>query len=102
MGYMRHHAIIVSSCADDGIKRAYGLAKELFGDLVTNIVGPVINGYSSFAVLPDGSKEFWADSDSYDLKRAELISGLKDCWLVEWVELSFADEDGPAKILNES
>ncbi len=53
-------------------KAVHDKAKELFGSLVSDIIESGVNGYSTFMVAPDGSKEFWERSDDYNAKRSEL------------------------------
>lgn len=76
MGNIRHNAIIVTgSDYPDAIEKfdsAHQKARELFGELVSEPIEGVINGYRSFFVAPDGSKEGWSESDQYDIKRREL------------------------------
>lgn len=53
------------------------------------LVGPVhspVNGFTMFAMFPDGSKEGWAASDTGDEIRAQFVGLFKDegCELVEF------------------
>lgn len=58
MGYMRHHAIIVTSWTGDALVPARQAALSIFPpDQVSGIVNGAMNGYASFFVGPDGSKE---------------------------------------------
>lgn len=76
MGYIRHNAIVVTGDAypdaDNKFKRVYEKAQYLFDNLVSNIIYSPINGYQSFFIAPDGSKEGWDLSDEYDQKRKEF------------------------------
>jgi hypothetical protein len=83
MGYMRHNAVIVTA-ADYAMRGEYGVAApdvEAFRESLPEewrrlLVGPVqsvMNGYLSFAFLPDGSKEGWGDSDLGDEFRQRFI-----------------------------
>lgn len=80
MGYIRHHALIVIGRDDHGIAIARSKALRIFdgyGDwmrLVSPLIKSVINGYASFYIAPDGSKEGWRDSDTGDRKRAEFVA----------------------------
>jgi hypothetical protein len=118
MGYMKHNAIIVTGFDKKRVLKAHKKAIEIFtlkfeggmGEL-WNIVTPImvspINGYHSFFVAPDGSKEGWSDSDEGDKRRKKfidwLIEGYKknDLWL-EWVEVQYADGNGVEKITRSS
>ena len=73
MGYFNHHAIVVL-CFDSSEKetKIHKKAKEIFGDLCSELIGPVTNGYTSFFIAPDGSKEGWNMSNEHDEKREEF------------------------------
>lgn len=76
MGYIKHNAIIVTGDGYEDAKKkfelAYRKANELFEGLVSNVVEAKMNGYRSFFIAPDGSKEGWDMSDEYDTKRTEF------------------------------
>jgi len=104
MGYIRHHTIIVTSYDSDKLHAAHHQAERIFGeDMVSNIVDSPVNGYKSFFVAPDGSKEGWEDSDNYDKDRGEFIRliKLKDFEdgsnAIQYIEVAY-DEEGVAKI----
>lgn len=101
MGYHRHHAIVVTSWREASVLKAHAEAERLFGDTrahVTPISPVAVNGYTSFAVLPDGSKEGWPDSDRPDDAREAFKAYLSDMqtegsWC-SWVEVNFGGDDG--------
>ncbi|MGG4444533.1 hypothetical protein [Brevibacillus fortis] len=74
MGSIRHNAVVVTGENYDRKKfeNAHVKAMELFGLLTSPIVTSELNGYMSFFVAPDGSKEGWAESDIGDEKRKEF------------------------------
>lgn len=76
MGYIRHNTIVVTGDsypkAQEKTNSAHKKALELFGDLVSPVIKGKTNGYQSFFVAPDGSKEGWDLSDKYNEKRKEL------------------------------
>ncbi|MDX2253254.1 MAG: hypothetical protein NW202_13295 [Nitrospira sp.] len=77
MGYMRHHAIVVTSWDESRINAAYNRAAEIFGSpYVSSVIKSPLNGCSSFFVPPDGSKEGWPESEVGDARRAEFIAHL--------------------------
>jgi hypothetical protein len=76
MGYMRHHAIIVTGSYGDYLLRAHLQARRLEMK-VSDIVKSSINGFESFFVAPDGSKEGWPESDTGDIARDALIDFLQ-------------------------
>ncbi len=106
MGYMRHHAIVVTSWDSESIEPAHKLATEL-GMIVTPIVSGAINGYRSFMVCPDGSKEGWTDSDAGDGRRDAFVAWLSTGdgdnrpWC-DWAEVQYGDEEGVQGIVRAS
>lgn len=115
MGYMRHHAIVVSSCLHERgissrplIELAHDKAVEL-GMSVTGISGEDShNGYRSFLVAPDGSKEGWGPSNRGDVRRAQFTEWLHsqryddDSTPIEWVEVQYGDDEDETKIIQDS
>lgn len=100
MGYIKHHAIVVTSRDYDRLEKAWKAAKE-FECNVTDIVGPLTNGYCTFTVVPDGSKEGWNASDEGDSQREKLKEWMNEnyennWW--EWVEVAFGSDDHGARI----
>ncbi|HEV8716163.1 MAG TPA: hypothetical protein VGX03_25475 [Candidatus Binatia bacterium] len=104
MGYMQHHAIIVTSCINEKFSAAYKKAKELFPK-VSDPVPSGTNGYYSFFIPPDGSKEGWEASDAGD-ERRRIFRG----WLnsqayedgsnsLKWVEVQYGDDEGDNCVL---
>lgn len=69
MGYLRNHVIIVNSFSKEDIEKVHNKAMELFPELTTELKETPVNSDYSFAILPDGSKEGWSESDDYDSKR---------------------------------
>lgn len=45
MGYIRHHAIAVTSWNDELIKKAHEKAMQIFKDRTSNIIESDVNGY---------------------------------------------------------
>jgi hypothetical protein len=109
MGYIRHHAIIVTSWKDDQLTEAHLKARAIFEpQQVTSIVASVVNKYESFMVGTDGSKEGWSDSDEGD-KRREQFTRWLDSQLYEdgssslsWVEVQYGDDNGVTRIVRDS
>lgn len=104
MGYMRHHAIIVSSFSDEAIKTAHQVATGIF-PFVSELIPHVMNGGYTFLVPPDNSKEGWEESELGDKRRKEFIEYLNnqrfDDWstLLSWAEVMYGDEEGEAAII---
>lgn len=114
MGFVKHHAIVVTCWDSAGAKVLRDKAVAL-GLNPTEITEPAVNGYISFLIPPDGNKEGWTTSDEFDEKRAEFRLFIRDCesrmrsepftmngprlWC-EWVEVSFGDDPESAEISN--
>jgi hypothetical protein len=102
MGHIRHHAIVVTSWSEKIVAVA-----EKARELRLQVLGPsdkAINGYRSILVCPDGSKEWWPDSDAGDERRAQFIDFLKTLRYedfssaMEWVEMSYGADPREAVI----
>jgi hypothetical protein len=112
MGYMRHHAIIVTGHGEVIVKartKALEIEREVFPrDSRIRIVSPLsevmVNGYQSFVIYPDGSKEGWDISDYGDAIRSRWLGWTEDqrdndgCARFHWAEVVFGDEDGPTRV----
>ena len=103
MGYIRHNAILVTGW-NVHVDEAHKMALSIFPCAqVTDVTREVINGYKSFLVAPDGSKEGWADSDDGDSRRADFIRRLETTdWYLDWVEVRYGTEGGAAQIVNDA
>lgn len=102
MGYMVHHAIIVTSWDRDALEAAHRIAVRIACCLVSDICEGVTNGEDSFFVAPDGSKEGWNESKQGDVARDEIITWLaKDCRLC-WAEVQYGDDNGDNRITRSS
>ncbi len=112
MGYMRHHAIVVTyadyidSLPSYELRRSKEVLKEIAATGAT-IIGPskeVVNGYRSILVCPDGSKEGWSESAEGDRKRDAIVAILRrevhsdgsGPW--KWAEVQYGDDDKEARI----
>ena len=106
MGYMRHHAIIVSTWDEGMLNEAHDIASRIF-PVVSDILDSAENGEKSFFIPPDGSKEGrqWEASRIGDAHREEFVE-----WLIEqeyedgsntlgWVEVQYADDDLDTRIV---
>lgn len=105
MGYIKHHAIVVTGQHDwydtltlPTIFDARAEAIRCGCRLVTEVVGPGINNTSSFLIAPDGSKEGWKESDSGDAARASFIQWLRATNYYEWAEVVLGPDDAEARI----
>jgi hypothetical protein len=106
MGYMRHHAIIGTSFDVELLNQAHDKAAEL-GMSVTPIIGGATNGYYTFLVGPDGSKEGWRESDRGDAQRADFVLWLDaqrhkdDSSNLDWAEVQYGDDDADNRVVRD-
>ena len=82
MGYIAHHAIIVTGTqwGEENIDTAHEIALKVFDNsacCVTPIFKSGVNGYRTFMVTPDGSKEGWIESDECDVLRSNFFDELE-------------------------
>ena len=97
MGYIRHDAIIATSWDEKYLRAALAKAEEL-GLPCTDIVESGTNGYVSFLIAPDGSREGWPESDAGDAAREAWkvwanAAWTNDCIYVYWAHVSYAGDD---------
>jgi len=92
MGMIIHHAIIVTADMAD-IDPIRSVAAGL-GLTVTEAIHSPVNGYATFMVAPDGSKEGWEISNEHDELRAAFREILKRDFArgTQWVEVSYGDD----------
>lgn len=109
MGYMRHHAIIVtgSDSQTPTIEQAHEEAAAIF-PYVSPLSSRAVNGYRSFFVPPDGSKEGWPESEKGDQERDSFIRWLRSCRYddgsspFDWVAIQYGDDYYETKIISDS
>lgn len=77
MGYTAHDAIVVTSFRKSDAERARAKAVEV-GLPVSDLVGSPMNGWQSFLIAPDGSKEGWPDSNEGDERRGLWLAWARD------------------------
>jgi hypothetical protein len=88
MGHIKHHGIAVTSGIDELIEEAHTKAKSIFKERASEILNSETNGYKSFFIAPDGSKEGWV---------ASLTGNKQRDTFVKWIN-SKAYEDGSNSI----
>ena len=106
MGYIKHHTIVVTHWDDKKVLETREKAVEIFKENFSNdlhcdgdlLVSPVIygltNGYCSFFIAPDGSKEGWGTSDSGNNARKEFLDWLKkEDNYCDYIEVVFGGDD---------
>lgn len=105
MGYERHNAIVITSWNKDQISAAVDYARSI-GLQVLGPSEPAINAYRSALICPDGSKEGWEDSDSFDEKRDFLKQYLRHFKYgdgsssMKWVEIAYGSDDKAAWVVD--
>ena len=89
MGIIQHEAVIaVLNDRDAAAEMLAWIAQLPIENQQLFIDAPcVMNGYHTFVMIPDGSKEGWPDSDYYDTLRQRFIDRL-DC---QWAKVSFGE-----------
>lgn len=111
MGYESHRAIIVSCWQKSVIEKCHQEAVIRFSGscaFVTEATKPTVNGWQSFMVAPDGSKEGWAESEQSDAAAVlflEFLNGLRyedGSSPVDWVYVRFADGHYKPEVLRAS
>jgi hypothetical protein len=111
MGYMVHHALIVTGSPredytpadrhsiEDAHRFAVVTAQRLQACEVTELTALSTNHYRSFMVAPDGSKEGWATSTDGDVTRSEIIEWLRASnGFFSWAEVQYGDDGGDNRL----
>ena len=100
MGYIRHDAIIVTTWQEESLAKAHKKAKDL-NLAVSEIVESPTNGYVSFLIAPDGSKEGWEASKIGEESRRAWKKWVKNekGLFVDWVHVDYGGDDPHASII---
>jgi len=121
MGYIKHNAIVITYWDDkklDNIRTKccniinkefaaeigdldVSVGRDFASNMVTPILQAKVNSYYTFFIGPDGSKEEWGASDCGDRSREKIVKLLAQTGC-DFAEISYGDEAGGARILNES
>ncbi len=106
MGYMLHHAIVITTYKNDELHKVATKAKELGLQVLGPSEESPVNGYFSLLICPDGSKEGWPESEEGNKLRRKFIEWLEtqrhedgSSWL-EWVEIAYGNDPADAQIAN--
>jgi hypothetical protein len=111
MGYMRHHAIVVTSWDEqllDQVRDQIVALDEADLALTSSIVDGPSNGFQSFFIAPDGSKEGWPESDAGDRFRDAAVEVLRSVAYsdgsssVDWCEVQFGDDNDDNRVVRSS
>ena len=99
VSWMRHHAICATTWSEERAEEARAKVADIPGIQVTDVYESDCNGYCSFFVIPDGSKEGWNESDLGDERRAKAAEIL-DANACDWVEVYYGCDTGMPGISN--
>jgi len=100
MGYCKHHAILVTDVDEVQIRKMHKAAQKIFKhQLVSEIVPAISNGYITFMIAPDGSKEGWETSNEHDDKREKFFRYLANNRLRPDIVEVWYDENGKSGIV---
>jgi hypothetical protein len=119
MGYMRHHAIVVTGprkSYDPEFTNIHSVQKEIaaiagkdgYAFLVSDVIESATNGYGSILIAPDGSKEGWEQSAQGDGLRNKIVAYLDSLRYgdgstsFDYVEVQFGDDELETKICRDS
>ena len=106
MGYIKHHGIAVTSDIDELIKQAHTQAKSIFKERASEILNSKTNGYKSFFIAPDGSKEGWEESNNEDLQRETFVKWVNQQAYddgsnsISFCEFFYGEDNGYSQIEN--
>ena len=99
MGYILHHAIVVTTWDEESAEQALVEANRLGLDC-SGLVASHMNGYRSLLIAPDGSKEGWDYSDAGDDRRDEFKAWMKTLRSLSWVEVAYGNDDAAARVVD--
>lgn len=100
MGTIQHHAIIITHYSREGISKfrdkALAIASETWGEggwarLISPILPSPYNGYYTFFVAPDGSKEGWGPSEAGNEMRHSILRAARRAGMLEVVEVTYGE-----------
>lgn len=108
MGYIKHHAIIVTGWDEIECIDAHNKAKEIFiaNDIPTRLVSNIMEGISNsqytFMIAPDGSKEGWETSNNCDRARKEFLDWLSQSEnYCDYVEIAFGGDYNESRVVRD-
>lgn len=109
MGYMRHHALIVTTWNADAAGAFHAQATSVCRSCpVSAVIESPTNSYLTVLVCPDGSKEGWEESDRGDAECASLIEWLDaqryedGSSALRWALVQYGDDDGETTVIDHS
>jgi len=106
MGYIKHHGIAVTSSINELIKEAHAQAKSIFKERTSEILNSKTNGYKSFFIAPDGSREGWEESNNGNHQRETFVKWINEQAYedginsISFCEFFYGEDNGYSKIEN--
>lgn len=112
---IRHHVIVVTSNQKEKLEKIRKEVIELYQSKMeaknsSKLVGPIqeslINGFVTFLIAPDGSKEGYDASDDADRIRQLVVDLVRSFpsneeeGYLQFVEVSYGQDDGKAQIVS--
>lgn len=101
MGYIRHEAIVVISFRKEDTQKAKEFADSL--KLDTTEIITTINGYCTFLIAPDGSKEGWEESNKHEQARKDFCSWAEKQYengvYFDYAYISFGGDDPHCRVI---
>jgi len=105
MGYVVHKAIVLTAF-DDEIEYFHQKARNILGKQCSPIVKSIANGYASFFIATDGSKDGWETCEESNVKRNRFLEWVEsngNQYSCDWVEIEYgADSNAHAKVVRDS
>lgn len=106
MGYMRHHAIVITHWDREQMRTLRNALLEGgagFRHLISDLIYSETNGYATIFVGPDGSKEGWAESDCGDAFRDRVIDLTGELVpYADWAVIQYGDDNRETRIVSHS
>lgn len=106
MGYIRHHAIVITTWKEHLIEKARAKAVKLFGkEQVSRVIKSPMNGYKTVFIAPDGSKEGWYESEEGDDNRLKMEQWVKlqkyedGSSPIDLAHIQYGDDEGDNRII---
>lgn len=104
MGYIRHHTIAITSWKKEELEKLHIKINAIAPNIITNIYKSPLNGYHTFYLIPDGSKEGWEESEAYNEIRNRIKNIIKEMKYddgsncIRFCELYYGGDDSKPKI----
>ncbi len=104
MSYIKLEAIVVSSWSRSLLSEAHDKAKDL-GLYVSSIGQQRLNGYRSFLIEPEASKERCEDREEFERKQDDFVAWCEaqrhddGSSSISWVRVRFGGDDASREIV---